>query len=194
MLIAFDFDGVLNNFPEMWKQWLNKVYNQNIEVLNHYNMGLNYPDLTYNEITTPLYDIAFWSTIHPVENCEEILNNISKYDDYIIVTSTDPEIWDVKYHGCIKNNFSFIPKNKFILCDNKSLIKCDVLIDDCPENFYNVEAYKILIKHDYNKDCKLKLWNDFSSNLNEAINFCYSYNDKLQKLKRIDLLGEFDSE
>lgn len=186
MVVAFDFDGVLNNLPDAWMNYLNNKYHSDVKELTHYSMNLNYPDLTHNQIIEPLYSETFWETVTPVDNCENELKNLILDTDYIVVTNTHPNIWNAKYNGCIKRNFPFIPSTKFILCAEKWRVKYEVLVDDFVDNFINVDGYKLLKDTTYNKKVSKFKYDDSFGALNDAI---YKINN-LSNIMKGDIISD----
>lgn len=63
--VAIDFDGVLNNLPEVWCKYLNDMYYTNqkseqVDVPRNYNMSLNFNKLSHESINWPLHRDDFW--------------------------------------------------------------------------------------------------------------------------------------
>lgn len=178
MVVAFDFDGVLNNLPDVWMNYLNKKYNTNLTELSHYNMSLNYPELTLNQILEPLYSEDFWKTVTPVKCCEYDLRSLPYNTDYIVVTSTDPATWNAKYYGCIKNNFPFLSLDKFILCNEKWRIKCDILVDDFVDNFNNFDGYRMLKQTSYNRNVLGNMYDSLFVDLGDVTYLIHERNEE----------------
>ena len=59
--------------------------------------------------------------------------------------------------------FPFIDSKKIVFCNDKSLIRADVLIDDGWHNLVNFEGIKILYDYPYNQEVRnlrVKSWNE----------------------------------
>lgn len=159
--VAIDFDGVLNNLPEVWREYLNNTYYKDeeesqVQELHSYNMCDNFPYLSYNAIMWPLVSAHFWEKVsYKDSGAAELLDKLStKYTNInvIVVTATDPEHWTTKYKYCFERLFPRFPKSNIVLTSQKNLIKCDVLVDDNPEYLRDTSAYKILLSASYNKN------------------------------------------
>lgn len=163
--VAFDFDGVINDLPIKWTKWLSNYYDLYVEEENikHYNMSLNFPSLSLNQILEPLTKADFWDTVdyNSGINFNEQLSIYQTLADMriLIVTATSPETWGVKYEHCLKRLLPDFPVENIILTSRKDLIKCDVLIDDHIENLKETLAYKVLVDASYNKNIEPYLYN-----------------------------------
>lgn len=163
--VAFDFDGVINDLPIKWTRWLNNQYNLSVdeENLKYYDMSLNFPTLSLNQILEPLNKSEFWDTVdyHSEVNFNEQLTTYKSLTNtrILIVTATSPETWGVKYEHCVKRLLPDFPVENIILTSRKDLIKCDVLVDDHIENLKETSAYKVLVDASYNKNIEPYLYN-----------------------------------
>ena len=163
--VAFDFDGVINDLPIKWTKWLSNYYDLYVEEENikHYNMSLNFPSLSLNQILEPLTKADFWDTVdyNSGINFNEQFSRYQTLTDMriLIVTATSPETCGVKYEHCIKRLLPNFPVENIILTSRKDLIKCDVLIDDHIENLKETSAYKVLVDASYNKNIEPYLYN-----------------------------------
>lgn len=159
--VAIDFDGVLNNLPEVWCKYLNDMYYTNqkseqVDVPRNYNMSLNFPKLSHENISWPLHKDNFWEKVGYKDSGEKKLVDVLRFEfpfiNVIIVTATDPEHWTSKYEHCFRRLFPGFPKKNIILTSRKDLIKCNILVDDNPEYLRASSAYKILMSAPYNID------------------------------------------
>lgn len=186
--VAFDFDGVINDLPIKWTEWLSNYYDLYVEEENikHYNMSLNFPSLSLNQILEPLTKAEFWDTVdyNSGINFNEQFSRYQTLTDMriLIVTATSPETWGVKYEHCLKRLLPDFPVENIILTSRKDLIKCDVLIDDHIENLKETSAYKVLVDASYNKNIEPYLYNkrdSFYYITNQLIyNLYYKYKEK----------------
>lgn len=160
-IVAIDFDGVLNNLPEVWCKYLNDMYYTNqkseqVDVPRNYNMSLNFPKLSHESINWPLHRDDFWEKVGYKDSGAKELVDVLRFEfpfiNVIIVTATDPEHWTSKYEQCFRRLFPGFPKKNIILTSRKDLIKCNILVDDNPEYLRASSAYKILMSAPYNID------------------------------------------
>lgn len=159
--VAIDFDGVLNNLPEVWCKYLNDMYYTNqkseqVDVPRNYNMSLNFSKLSHESINWPLHRDDFWEKVGYKDSDAKELVDVLRFEfpfiNVIIVTATDPEHWTSKYEHCFRRLFPGFPKKNIILTSRKDLIKCNILVDDNPEYLRASSAYKILMSAPYNID------------------------------------------
>lgn len=104
-------------------------------------------------VTQNLYD-----NVDIVDNCKEVLEEICKYYDVYITTDY---IWrDVPdYAGdnmrnkfnFLNENFPFLDRKKYVFTGTKSIVKCDIRIDDKIENLIGDDSEKYLFTAYHNK-------------------------------------------
>jgi 5'(3')-deoxyribonucleotidase len=110
-------------------------------------------------------DGFFYNGVEPQKHSRKAIDFLltQKHEVYI-VTAYVPE-------GCldkvnwIKKYFPEVKDNNIIFCNNKSLLKLDVLIDDGEHNFVNFKGKKIIYTQpwnvEYNKaNFRLNSWKD----------------------------------
>lgn len=157
--IMLDMDDVIviNGLPNLIKKFLGK----SIEELNNSNNTYYRQDLLGDKkeeffkyfITQNLYDY-----VDIVQDCKLVLQNICEYYDVYVTTDY---IWrDVpdyagdnmrnKYNFLIKN-FPFLDRKKFVFTCSKSIIKCDIRIDDKIDNLVGDSARKYLFTAYHNQ-------------------------------------------
>lgn len=152
--IAFDFDGVLNNLPVVWTQYLNDTFNRNVDGdnLKYYDMTRNFNDLSYSSIMLPLLFSDMWEKVSAKDGAKELIDKLVATGNTVyIITATGPEGWSVKYNSCVRRLFPDFPVDNIILTSRKDLIKVDYLIDDYSENLRDFEGVRILWDASYNK-------------------------------------------
>ena len=156
MNIAYDFDGVINNLSEVWVNYLNKKFHQNVDKeIKYYDMTLNFPNLTKEEILQPLNLAYFWKKVNLIPDSIKYINKLKELGHNIfIVTATDPEHWVIKYKYCFQRLLPDINYKNIILTHRKDLIKADILIDDNPEYLSKFSGLRILYETSYNKCSK----------------------------------------
>ena len=181
--VAIDFDGVLNNLPEAWKDYLNSILpkDKQIQKLDNYDMSKNFKSLSYEQIMQPLTNKDFWLTVKSEKNSKELLDKLMKENDLeiLIVTATSPDCWWVKYKYCFSNLYPDFPLDNIILTSRKDLIKCDILIDDNPEFLRETKAYSILVDKSYNRNAR-KFY-DFR---------CTNYDELFDKIRQLAYYDE----
>ena len=83
-----------------------------------------------------------------------------------IVSATRPEHINQKVEW-LHRYFSYIPDRRMIFAQDKEMIKCDILIDDCPDNLVRDDCYTIQYEQPWNE--KKKWGNVICDNWNEII-------------------------
>ena len=179
--VAYDFDGVLNNLPEAWTNYLNSLfYDNNNErktvELKYYDMCRNFPNLSYSSIMWPLYSSEFWKTVEIEPGAKEALEILQARQDVeiFIVTSTSPESWTTKYEYCFKRLLPDFPVDNIILTSRKDLINCNILVEDNPEFLRDFKGTKILLSKSYNNSVKNDSFKHFN-NHDEIVEFIKSF-------------------
>ena len=132
MVIGIDLDNVLSDFTYQWMNALNAKYllDKEYSDLTNYDMRKNYPMLDYDQIYSVLDDCT-WI---PMPDSKSVVNKlISNGQNVQIVTSTPPKYCVLKEKWLEKNYFSDV-NSHLITCQDKNLIKLDVIIDDKIEN------------------------------------------------------------
>lgn len=198
LTVVFDMDDVLVNLNEKWVDYLNNKYKLSVkkEDIIDWNMSLFFPTLSENQLFECLHNLDFWKTVTPKPYSKEILLNCHNNQniDYYIVTAALPKNFYVKYEHCLKVLFPFVPSNRFICCNNKKLINCDVIVDDninnFPETDINSKPVRILFDTPWNKDIESENYNYRSDEL-ESINFLIQLMSDLEIDKHWDNMEEY---
>ena len=186
MIIGLDFDGTINNMLDTWVEWLNKKHNTvvKLEDIIDWELAKVFPTLTKSEIFEPLNTPEFWYhvTIKPgtIEVVEKLIQD---GHEVYIVTSSHYRTLTAKLDNCLFAHFPFLKKENVIITYNKSLIKCDILLDDGEHNFINFKGIKVLFDAPYNinstvHDFRVTSWKDFYELVNELKNTGIGENSK----------------
>lgn len=157
-IILVDMDDVLEDLQEAWINRLNKKFalNVNKSTVTDWNIQIYYPNLTKDEVFSPLFEEDFWENVNPKKDAIEILNKLKK-DGYSIylVTSSAYETLTNKFSKALWPYFPFLDTDHIIICNHKQLIKGHVLIDDGVHNLidkpFKPSYYKILFTANPNK-------------------------------------------
>lgn len=137
IVIACDMDDTIEYLLIAWISWLNREYNYNVRYCNvkDWNLQKSFPELTWEQIFAPLSMQKFWKTVKPMQDAIHYIKLlIDEGFDFHIVTSSYYDTIKYKFEEVLFKYFPFIDKNKIIVCHEKQLIRCDVLIDDGPHN------------------------------------------------------------
>lgn len=175
MVIGLDFDGVMNCMLETWLEWLNTRHGLAVKFKDVKNWELEkcYTTLTKDELYAPLHFADFWSEVKIQENAPEVIERLIQEGHQVyVITSTHYDILSAKFKNCLLKHFPFIKKENIIITYNKSLINCDLLLDDAEHNLVNFHGIKVIFDAPYNKnasiaDFRVTSWEDFYELISE---------------------------
>lgn len=186
--IAIDFDGVLNNLPEVWKNYLNEFFYKDseeykVEELKYYDMCRNFPNLSYSSIMFPLRDSDFWKTVEENPGASDMINLLQECYKVkiVVVTAESPESWSIKYRECFRRLFPNFKGDDIIVTSHKGMLSCDVLVDDNPQYLSEFKGTKVLMGATYNKNTDV----DYDAKVNsieELQDFLVTYISKAYEL------------
>lgn len=155
MIIVTDFDDVMNELLIHWLEYLNSKYIKNVlyEDVTDWGMSKVYPDLTPEQIYSPLKSEEFWSGVEPnYQAIYYIKKLIDEGHKVLVCTASKYTNLVAKFDNCLFKYFDYLSYKDIISCYHKSLIQCDVIIDDYWDNIKDSKAIKIIKKAPYNKD------------------------------------------
>jgi len=171
-IIAIDFDSVLNDLLGEWVKYLNRAYtlNKSIDDITYWDMTKNYPELTVQQIFSPLYDPLFWLEVPLIADAKKILKEM-KQEGYkvVIVTDSDYRTIKFKWENCLLRLLDKIITTKdVIITSQKSLIICDYMIDDYENNIKDSTAIRLLIDYPYNRNASEDTFDYRCDNIEDA--------------------------
>ena len=178
MIIGIDFDGTINNMLDTWVAWLNKKHGTCVKVedITEWELSKAFPSLSKTELFEPLDAPEFWRYVTIKPGAIEVIQQLIKEGHRVyIVTSSHYRILSAKFDNCLFRYLPFLHKEDVIITYDKSLIRCDVLLDDYPNNFRNFNGIKILYDQPYNKtadfiDFRVHNWEEFYNIINQLNN------------------------
>lgn len=153
MIIMCDVDGVLNDLVEKTLELYNSRYNKNIQIseITTYNFFecLSYEDA--QGIISLFKEKSLWDSLKPLAGAQNAIKQLIKREHQVyLATATDPINFEWKIEW-LKQYFPFIPSDNVIRIMDKSLLKCDVLIDDNLDNLINVFCDRIVLNQPWNQ-------------------------------------------
>ena len=155
LTVLVDVDDVINNLCQTWIDWLNEKYEKDVQYddIDQWNMNKYYPDLTEEEIRSPLFEEEFWRKVLPRFDAIKYLNLLIEegYEVYLVTSSYYQSIVP-KYENLIRRYYPFIDWEHIIIAYKKQMIKGDVLVDDGVHNLEGGTYMKILMTAPHNKD------------------------------------------
>lgn len=169
MLIGIDFDGVMNNMVETWVAMLNDVHGLSVQVsdIKSWEMKKAFPKLTEDELFAPLHIPEFWDKVTAKHEAPEVVAKlIADGHRVYVVTTTHYNTLEPKLTKCLFKHFPFLSHHNVIITYNKSLINCDLLLDDAEHNLIDFKGIRVLFDATYNKtatsyDYRVSSWKEF---------------------------------
>lgn len=180
MIIACDIDGVLNNLVEETLKLYNSRSGKNIQIsdITSYNFSDCLPIEDAEGIVSLFKEKCLWDSLKPLQGSQKTLKQLIKKGHQIyLATATDPINFQWKIEW-LKQYFSFIPSDNVIRIMDKSLLKCDVLIDDCLDNLTTIFCERVCIDSPWNQSTS----KDYAYDIKRA----YSWNDVLNIINNIE--------
>ncbi|GGD25475.1 5' nucleotidase, NT5C type [Pontibacillus salipaludis] len=150
--IAVDMDDVIADPLSKHIEVFNERFNEDISIQDLQGKYLTEirPNLQV-EIMNILSEPNFFCDLEVMEDSQEVLKELSQFYEIFIVTAAMeiPTSFTSKYKW-LKGNFSFLNKNNFVFCGDKSIVNADYLIDDNPKHFKRFKGKGILFNSPYN--------------------------------------------
>lgn len=151
IVIGVDFDDVTG---EMVREWLNKYNNDNDDNITEADIK-TWDIGSHTKIGKKMYDYlkdpSLYDTVQPVENVSWGLAKLRKMNYRVVfITASTPEHAGRKYKWL--QEWDLIDsRNNYIEALDKTLIRCDYLIDDSPDNIINSTCQPIVFTREWNK-------------------------------------------
>ncbi len=169
MIIGLDFDETINNMLDTWIGWLNKKHGTTVKLEDIVDWELSkvFPNLSKKELFEPLNTPEYWYYVTIKPGAVEVIERLIEEGHQVyIVTSSHYRTLPSKIDNCLFTHLPFLKKENVIITYNKSLIGCDLLLDDAEHNLINFKGIKVLFDASYNKnstvhDFRVKSWVDF---------------------------------
>lgn len=152
--ILLDMDDTLENFVTAWVNALNKKYNKSVlpEQIVNWKIKMFYPELTEEEILSPVTEGDFWRDVKPKDNAVKYVTQLHEegYKIYVCTASYYATIRE-KLDYALFPYFDFFKWTDIIIANKKQMIKGDILVDDYTENLLGGDYKKILMSAPHNQ-------------------------------------------
>lgn len=171
-VVVTDIDNCLNNLIEQ----MFKIYNERngtnytINSLKSYSLSDNFDLKTTQNMQSMFLEKELWDSLTPVEGSQLALKSFVN-DGYKVYAATSTHHvnfpWKVDW---MQKHFDFINPKDIICIHDKSLLRCNVLVEDCYENLIKTSAMvdRVIINHPWNKASKDR---DYVYGINRADNW-----------------------
>lgn len=166
MIIICDVDNVLNNLAEQSIAFYNKHNGKNIQLADivTYHCEDCLPIEDAMGIISYFKDKTLWDSLTPLPGSQNTLRHLIRQGHRIyLATATDPINFNWKIEW-LQKYFPFIPSDNVIRIVDKSLLKCDVMIDDHLDNLIGNMCERIVIDAPWNRSTS----KDFSYSIYRA--------------------------
>ncbi len=176
MIIGVDVDSVVADLHSVWISRYNKDYNDNLSLEGTEITDWDTSKFVKRECGVKIYDYlkdpTLYDDILPVEDSLDIIDQIKEdFNSRIIyITSTPIETPGVKFNWLVRHGFLKEKElHNYYECRDKSLIACDILLDDRYENARDAFNLGVLFTRPWNKKYdykyRVKDWLQFYNNL-----------------------------
>lgn len=180
MIIVCDIDNILNNLTEKVIEVYNHYGDKNIQLsdITSYNFYDCLPREDADCIVALFKSKELWDSLRPLEGAQNGLKRLIKKGRQVyLATATDPINFEWKIDW-LRQYFPFISEDNIIRIIDKSLLKADVIIDDCLDNLINSCAERVVLNYPWNQN-ELK---DYAYGIRRA----YSWSDIVNIINDID--------
>lgn len=175
MIIGLDFDDTINSMLDTWVAWLNRKHGTTVQVsdITDWELIKQFPNLTIEELFEPVDTPEFWDEVTIKPGAPEIIERLIQDGHKVyIVTSSHYKTLSYKLKRCLFAHLPFLTKEQVIITYDKSLIRCDLLLDDAEHNLINFSGIKVFFDAPHNRksvvaDFRVDSWKDFYELINE---------------------------
>lgn len=154
MIIICDIDGVLNNLTPKAIELYNLRSGKNIQVsdLTTYNFSDCLPKEDADGICALFEEEELWNSLTPTPGSQDGLKTLIQQGHKVyLATATHYKnfAWKMEW---LKRYYGFFNEKNVIRIMDKSILKADVMIDDCLDNLINNFCERICIDHPWNRN------------------------------------------
>lgn len=166
--VVTDIDNCCNNLIERLFEMYNERYSTNYTIndLTSYNLSDCFTMQTAQKMQDMFLEKELWDSLKPTEESEWALQAFIN-NGYKVYAATGTHHtnfpWKTEW---FKKWYPFFNEKNIICIHDKSLLKCDVLIEDCYSNLTKSMCERILIDRPWNQIDK-----DYIYGINRAYNW-----------------------
>lgn len=167
-VVCCDIDNCLNNLTEQTLKMYNERYGTDytLENITSYSFGDCFSLEEAQKMQAMFLEKDLWDSLEPLEGAAWGLQSLIN-EGYKVYAATSTHHtnfpWKCEW---IKKWFSFFDIKNVICIHDKSLLKCDVLIEDCYSNLTKSMSDRILINYPWNQSTR-----DYVYGINRAYNW-----------------------
>ena len=156
MIVMCDIDDVCNNLVEKTIELYNSKSSKKIQIsdITDYSFSECLPKEDVEVILSLFKEKKLWNSLSPVVGASNGLKSLIKQGHQVyLATATSPINFAWKVEWCSKH-FPFIHADHIIRVVDKSVLKCDIIIDDYMDNLIGNTAHRICMDKPWNRDEK----------------------------------------
>ena len=168
MTILVDIDSTITNFSETLLYCLNDTY----DTKYNYNdiASYNWFEKTFAKPWLPTEYKFFWDDVEVNPTSVSTIESWVKqgHQVYLVTASHFNPMLSYKIKRTLKPfNYELINEHNVVVAQDKSIIRGDLMIDDCVDNLVNFEGVRICYAQPWNKNWeeafRYNNWNDIDS-------------------------------
>lgn len=154
MMLCVDCDNVLNNLTEKTLELYNSQSGKNIQMSDiiSYNFYECLPQEDADGIVSLFKEKELWDSLEPIKDSRwGIKALIEKGHKVVFATATHECNFEWKCQW-MKEKFPMISIDDIIRISDKSLLRADIMIDDCLEQLTRSSCDRICLDYPYNRN------------------------------------------
>ena len=149
--LGIDVDDTVGGLVSQWLQLYNFDHNDNLQEKDIKSWAIGQYTKIGDKIYDYLKDPSLYDFVMPVENVSWGLRTLRRFGFRVIfITASTPEQSGRKYRWLQEWDLIDSRKN-YVEALDKTLIKCDYLVDDNPDNIINATCQGVVFTREWNK-------------------------------------------
>lgn len=154
MIIMCDVDAVLNDLMPKTLALYNSRNGTNIKLndLTSYNFADCLSTKDAFGISELFNEKNLWESLEPISDSQWGIKTLLNMGHYIVLATATHEVNFAWKCDWIKTHFPMVDNKNIIRIQDKSLIRADIIIDDCMEQLTNSFCDRICLDYPWNRD------------------------------------------
>lgn len=180
MVLCIDVDNILNDLTEKTLTLYNSRSGKNIQMedITTYNFYNCFSKEDADGIVALFKEKELWDSLKPLYGSQDGLKKLIKQGHKVyLATSTDPINFQWKCEW-LQQYFPFVPLDNVIRVMDKSLLRCDVMLDDNLDNLTSNVCDRIALDYPWNRSTS----KDYAYNINRV----KDWNGVVQAINKIE--------
>ena len=154
MIVCVDIDNVCNNLTECVLAIYNSRTGKNIKMsdLTTYDFHACLPKEDADGLVALFSEKELWDSLTPIKDSQWGLQTLIHQGHRVYLATATAVInlgWKTEW---VKKYYPFFDTNNIIRIMDKSLLKADVLVDDCMEQLTKSICERIVLDYQWNRD------------------------------------------